>query len=108
MTKTKYRLNFQRFKIVKQVQHSLTKNISSTRRKTKKESLFQRFTEEIQLLCNDYSFMLSWNLKFFNALNWWPQKIKSALKYKKMKWASKVFSPLEILINEVQDFYLLR
>jgi len=50
--------------------------------------------------------MLSWNLKFFNALNWWPQK-KSALKYKKMKWASKVFSPLEILINEVQDFYQL-
>jgi len=45
VTKTKCRPNFQRFKIVKKVQNFITKNTSSTRRKTNKK-LFKRFTEE--------------------------------------------------------------
>lgn len=59
VTKTKCRLNFQRFKIGKQVQHFLTNQPTSFTRTLaqteEKKCLFQRFTVEIHLL-EDYSF----------------------------------------------------
>lgn len=95
MTKTKCRLDYQRFKIGKQVQHFLTNQPTSFTRTLaqteEKKSLFQRFTVEIHLL-EDYSFNYYLGTSF-NALNWWPNKFP--LQYKTMKWTSKVFSPLE-------------